>query len=74
MLVPLFEKFLINYVQNWSQRCMTKESLYDIGETFSSLVFDSRPKSIGLNNWKPKGYSLTGLRLSYRMSAFFKKE
>lgn len=52
---------------------MTKESLYDKGETFASLVYDSRPKSSGLNNLKPKGYTLTGHRLSYRMSAFFKK-
>lgn len=53
---------------------MTKESLYDIVETFSSLVYDSRPKSSVLNKLKPKGYTLTGLKLSHRMSAFFKKE
>lgn len=53
---------------------MTKESLYDIVETFSSLVYDSRPKRSMLNKLKPKGYTLTGLELAYPMSAFFKKE
>lgn len=53
---------------------MTKESLYYIGETFSTLVYDSRHESSGLNNVKPKAYTLTGLGLSYRMSAFLKKE